>query len=52
VNPGATTKDGRYTVVEVECLGSCGTAPVVQVNNDYHENMDVSKMDALLAELK
>ena len=52
VNPGATTKDGRYTVVEVECLGSCGTAPVVQVNNDYHENMDVAKMDALLAELK
>ena len=52
VNPGATTKDGRYTVVEVECLGSCGTAPVVQINNDYHENMDVSKMDALLAELK
>jgi NADH-quinone oxidoreductase subunit E len=52
VDPGATTKDGRYTVVEVECLGSCGTAPVVQVNNDYHENMDVAKMDELLAELK
>src|SRR5687768_18309915 len=33
------SKDGLYTVVEVECLGSCGTAPVVQVNNDYHENM-------------
>ncbi len=52
VNPGATTKDGQFTVVEVECLGSCGTAPVVQVNNDYHENMDVEKMDALLAQLK
>ncbi len=52
VNPGGTTPDGRYTVVEVECLGSCGTAPVVQVNNDYHEDMDVAKMDDLLARLK
>ena len=52
VSPGETTRDGRYTVVEVECLGSCGTAPVVQVNNDYHENMSVEKMDALLGELK
>ncbi|HET8798334.1 MAG TPA: NAD(P)H-dependent oxidoreductase subunit E [Thermoanaerobaculia bacterium] len=52
VRPHETTKDGRYTVVEVECLGSCGTAPVVQVNNDYHENMSVEKMDALLEKLK
>jgi NADH-quinone oxidoreductase subunit E len=52
VNPGETTKDGLYTVVEVECLGSCGTAPVVQVNNDYHENMSVPKMDELLTRLK
>ena len=52
INPGETTADGMYTVVEVECLGSCGTAPVVQVNNDYHENMDVEKMDALLTVLK
>jgi NADH:ubiquinone oxidoreductase subunit E len=52
VNPHETTKDGLYTVVEVECLGSCGTAPVVQVNNDYHESMSVEKMDALLEKLK
>ena len=52
VNPHETTKDGRYTVLEVECLGSCGTAPVVQVNNDYHESMSVAKMDALLETLK
>lgn len=52
VNPGETTKDGLYTVVEVECLGSCGTAPVVQVNNDYHENMSVEKMEQLLTQLK
>lgn len=52
VQPHQTTKDGLYTVLEVECLGSCGTAPVVQVNNDYHENMSVEKMDALLTILK
>jgi NADH-quinone oxidoreductase subunit E len=52
INPGETTKDGKYTVVEVECLGSCGTAPVVQVNNDYHENLTVEKVDDLLAKLK
>ena len=52
VKPHETTKDGRFTVLEVECLGSCGTAPVVQVNNDYHENMSVERMDALLEKLK
>lgn len=52
VKPHETTKDGLYTVLEVECLGSCGTAPVVQVNNDYHENMSVERMDALLEKLK
>ncbi len=52
VNPGQTTRDGLYTVAEVECLGSCGTAPVVQVNNDYHENMNVPKMDELLGKLR
>ena len=46
VKPGETTSDGTYTVTEVECLGSCGTAPVVQINNDYLENMTVEKMDA------
>lgn len=51
VTPGEMTKDGRFTIVEVECLGSCGTAPVVQVNNDYHENMSVEKMNALLEKL-
>jgi NADH-quinone oxidoreductase subunit E len=52
VAPGETTADGKFTVTEVECLGSCGTAPVVQVNNDYHEEMDVQQMDELLGRLK
>ena len=52
VQPGQTTPDGKFTIAEVECLGSCGTAPVVQINNDYHENMSVEKVDALLKGLK
>lgn len=52
VKPGETTPDGRFTVGEVECLGSCNTAPVVQVNNEYHENMSVAKMDELMTRLK
>jgi len=52
VEPAKNSDDGLYTVVEVECLGSCGTAPVVQVNNDYHEEMTVEKVDELLERLK
>ena len=48
VYPGGTTKDGKFTVMEVECLGSCGTAPVVQINNDYHENLSVDSFEKLL----
>ena len=51
VAPGETTPDGRYTLATCECLGSCGTAPVVMVNEAYHENMDAAKVDALLKEL-
>ena len=52
VAPGETTADGRFTLSTVECLGSCGTAPVVMVNDTYHENMSAEKIDALLNELK
>jgi NADH-quinone oxidoreductase subunit E len=52
IAPGETTPDGRFTLSTVECLGSCGTAPVVMVNDAYHENMSVGKLDALLEELK
>ncbi|MEK7434043.1 MAG: NAD(P)H-dependent oxidoreductase subunit E [Cyanobacteriota bacterium] len=40
---GETTKDNKFTVIEVECLGSCGTAPMMQINNDYHENLTSRK---------
>jgi len=52
VGVGETTGDGRFTVSTVECLGSCGTAPVLVVNEAYHENMDAAKTDTLLEGLK
>jgi NADH-quinone oxidoreductase subunit E len=52
VKVGETTADGRFTLSVVECLGSCGTAPVVMVNDAYHENMDAAKLDALLEGMK
>jgi NADH-quinone oxidoreductase subunit E len=51
VKPGETTADGRFTLSEVECLGSCGTAPVVMVNEAYHENLSTEKLDELLGRL-
>ncbi len=48
IEVGETTPDGLFTILTVECLGSCGTAPVVQVNDDYYEDMDVERLDALL----
>jgi NADH-quinone oxidoreductase subunit E len=52
IQPGQTTPDGRFTLTKVECLGSCGTAPVVMVNDAYHEAMSAEKLDALLAQLR
>ncbi|MBM4165613.1 MAG: NAD(P)H-dependent oxidoreductase subunit E [Ignavibacteria bacterium] len=46
------TKDGRFTISKVECLGSCGTAPMMQMNNDFVENLSVEQLDILLNELK
>jgi NADH-quinone oxidoreductase subunit E len=48
IAPGQTTADGRFTLSTVECLGSCGTAPVVMVNEAYHEDMSPARLDALL----
>lgn len=45
---GETTKDGKYTLMGVECLASCGTAPVLQVNEDYYENLSVPELTKLL----
>ncbi len=51
IAPGQTTPDGRFTLSTVECLGSCGTAPVVMVNEAYHESMSPARLDALIQEL-
>ncbi|HET9693738.1 MAG TPA: NADH-quinone oxidoreductase subunit NuoE [Steroidobacteraceae bacterium] len=52
IRPGETTPDGRYTLSVVECLGSCGTAPMMMVNEGYHENLTLAKIDELLEGLK
>ncbi len=51
IGPGQTTPDGRFTLKKVECLGSCGTAPVVQLNDDYLENLTVEKLAEILEAL-
>jgi NADH-quinone oxidoreductase E subunit len=43
-----TTADGKFTLVEVECLGTCVNAPVVQINDDFYEDLDPAKMENLL----
>jgi len=53
VQPGEVSPDGRFSVQKVECLGSCGTAPVVQINDDgYYENVTRRKCDRLLAAMR
>jgi NADH-quinone oxidoreductase subunit E len=52
IAPGQSTPDGRYTLSVVECLGSCGTAPMMMVNDGYHENLTRTKVDELLEGLK
>ena len=48
IRPGETTADGRFTIKEVECLGACGGAPMMQVNRDYHEKLTAEKIDQIL----
>jgi NADH-quinone oxidoreductase E subunit len=48
---GETTADGLFTLVDVQCLGACGEAPVIQINSDYHTDLTVPRLDALLDRL-
>ncbi|MFQ5957337.1 MAG: NADH-quinone oxidoreductase subunit NuoE [Candidatus Brocadiales bacterium] len=52
IKPGETTKDGKFTLSAVECLGYCGTAPVMQINDDFHENLTKESIDKILGSLK
>jgi NADH-quinone oxidoreductase subunit E len=52
VGLGQVTADGLFSAIEFECLGSCTTAPAMQVNGEFHENLDVPKVEALIDELR
>ena len=49
---GETTEDGEFTLIEVECLGACCNAPMVQINDDYYEDLTPEHMGKLLDDLK
>jgi NADH-quinone oxidoreductase E subunit len=52
IKPGETTPDGKFSLSLVECLGSCGTAPMFQINFAYHENLTPEKVDQILEGLE
>ena len=52
IHVGETTPDQKFTLVEAECLGSCGTAPMMQVGDEYYENLDEAKVEKILSGLK
>jgi NADH-quinone oxidoreductase E subunit len=49
---GQTSEDGLFTMTEVECLGACVNAPILQINDDYYEDLDAARTEALLQGLK
>jgi len=51
IKVGETTPDKRFTLVEAECLGACGYAPMLQCGDEYYENLDEAKVDKMLEEL-
>lgn len=52
IKKGETTPDGMFTLISVECLGSCATAPMMQINQDYYENLTREKVDQILQQLR
>ncbi|KAI9812598.1 MAG: hypothetical protein M1827_004587 [Pycnora praestabilis] len=52
IHPGETTEDGLFTFAEVECLGACVNAPMVQINDDYYEDLTADSMVTLLKALQ
>jgi NADH-quinone oxidoreductase subunit E len=52
IHAGETTADGKVTLRTAECLASCGTAPMMQVDKDYHENLTPERVDAVLEKLR
>lgn len=52
IHHGQTTEDGLFTMTEVECLGACANAPMVQINDDYYEDLTYESTVSLLKALK
>jgi NADH-quinone oxidoreductase subunit E len=52
VGLGEVTPDGLFSAIEFECLGSCTTAPAIQVNGEFYENLDVKKTESIIDELR
>lgn len=52
IKEGETTADGMFTLIKVECLGACGEAPVMQINDRYYGNLTKEKVDKILTEMK
>ena len=52
IKVGETTPDGKVTLRTAECLASCGTAPMMQVDKDYHENLTLKRVDEILDKLR
>jgi len=52
ITVGQTTPDGLFTLSQVECLASCGTGPMMQVNGDYYERLTQDKVNRILDDLK
>jgi NADH-quinone oxidoreductase subunit E len=48
---GETSRDGKVTLLKAECLAACGNAPMIQLNDEFREDLDVAKVDAILDEL-
>jgi len=48
IKPGEMSADGQFSLSEVECLGSCGTAPMMQIGFDYYENLTTEKVDEVI----
>lgn len=52
IREGETTADGMFTLKSNECLGACGGAPMVQIDDQYYENLDPAKIDEILARIR
>lgn len=51
IKPGGMTADGKFSLVEVECLAACGGAPMLQIGDEYYENLTPARIDQILDEL-